>query len=339
MTGSTAPWFALATYAEAEGRERVALVSGEPDDAAYVLPLEVAVAAYQETTGEKLPRVPADISVLRLLQGWASSLPFLRKLAAFVSDQEAAGPLRGQALAQPHLLAPIPWPGKLVNVGLNYYEHAEEMGFTIDPATFVPNFFTKGDRTCIIGPSQAIKASSPYVDWEGELALVVGRKARNVAPEHASDYIAGYTLHNDVTDRRAMARPDGSLDFYGGKSRETFAPLGPWLVPKEFLPDPGHLRIRLLHNGRVMQDMNTSGMMWGAERCLAYLSTISTLLPGDIIALGTGSGTGWTTGAPEPKTVPSIVAHMESGGGVFLRSGDVVTVEAEGIGKLENRVE
>ncbi len=339
MTGSTASWFALATYAETEGREKVALVTGDPDLNPSLFPLEEVVAAYQEATGEKLPRVPADISVLRLLQGWASSLPFLRKLVAFLDEEQPTGRIHTQLLVQPRLLAPIPWPGKLVNVGLNYFEHAEEMGFSIDPAKFVPNFFTKGDRTCIIGPSQAIKASSPYVDWEGELALVVGRKARNVRKEEASDYIAGYTLHNDVTDRRAMSRPDGSLDFFGGKSRETFAPLGPWLVPKEFIADPGHLRIRLFLNGEVKQDMNTSGMVWSAEQCLAYVSTITTLLPGDIIALGTGSGTGWTSGAPEPKTVPSIVAHMESGGGVFLRGGDVVTVEAEGIGRLENRVE
>jgi 2-keto-4-pentenoate hydratase/2-oxohepta-3-ene-1,7-dioic acid hydratase in catechol pathway len=180
--------------------------------------------------------------------------------------------------------------------------------------------------------------SSDHVDWEAELAVVIGRAARNVPVEEALEHVAGYTCHNDVTDREALFRPDGSLDFLKGKGRDTFAPLGPYLVPRYLVPQPEGLRVRCLVNGEVRQDYGMSQMHWSVARCVSHLSGVLTLQPGDVVALGTGAGTGWAAGAPQPRSLAGIIEHMRSGGGLFLRSGDRVSVEIEQVGVLENRV-
>jgi 2-keto-4-pentenoate hydratase/2-oxohepta-3-ene-1,7-dioic acid hydratase in catechol pathway len=333
-------WFALATYLTPQGAERVGLaLDPAVQPPAGLLPLEAACAEYRAATGERLPEIPADISMLRLLEAWPATSPYLEKLASFLhAEPEAAARARGR-LGQVTLLAPVPWPGKIVNVGINFHDHAREMGLVVDPEKFTPNFFFKGDRNCIIGAGQPVRLSSNYVDWEAELAVVMGRKARNIPRESALDHVAGFTCHNDVTDRWIMMHGGTTLDFLGGKGRDTFAPTGPWLVPTRFVPDPNTLPIRLRHNGRLMQDTSTGNMIWGVERCLAYLSTVLTLLPGDVVALGTGAGTGWAEGCEEPKTMPRLIAHMEGGGGVFLRSGDSMAVEIDHVGVLATPVE
>jgi 2-keto-4-pentenoate hydratase/2-oxohepta-3-ene-1,7-dioic acid hydratase in catechol pathway len=211
------------------------------------------------------------------------------------------------------------------------------MGDTL-PEDFVPNVFYKGSRDTVIGPSQAIVLSSGHVDWEAELAAVIGRTARNVPVQTALDHVAGYTCHNDVTDRDALLRPDGSLDLLAGKGRDSFAPLGPYLVPRYLVPQPEGLRVRCLVNGEVRQEYSMSEMYWSVARCVSYLSTIVTLQPGDVVGLGTGAGTGWASGAPEPRSLEGIIGHMRAGGGAFLKAGDRVAVEVEGVGVLENEV-
>lgn len=322
--------FGLATYRR-EGAEAVGLVVGE-----MLFDLERLVAG---TPPEGVvPRLLASPpSVRTLLSDWDAWRETLGRLAERVRESPESN--SGVRLADVELLAPVPRPGKMINVGLNYRDHAEEMGIPLPGEGFIPNFFFKGGEDCIVGPSEPIRLSSRHVDWEAELALIIGRVCREVDEAQAMDCVAGFTCHNDVSDRRLMFRADGSLDFLAGKARDTFGPLGPVLVPKEFVPDPGDLRVRCLVNDEVMQDTRTSSMVWGPARCVSYLSHVFTLRPGDVIALGTGAGVGWAKGVPTgPRTMADVVAHFNAGGGVFLRSGDRVVVEVEGVGRLENEV-
>jgi 2-keto-4-pentenoate hydratase/2-oxohepta-3-ene-1,7-dioic acid hydratase in catechol pathway len=304
-------------------------------DRVYDLPTTSSRVAAEENEPSFLDLRVAQVQTL--LDRWESASPLLAALARVLCEEDKSY-LSPVPLHDALLLSPVPSPGKMVNVGLNYRDHAAEMGLIINEDTFAPNFFLKGDRNCIIGPCQPICVSSPYVDWEAELAVIIGKTARNVAPEEAMEYVAGFTCHNDVTDRRKMMKPDGGLDFFGGKSRDSFAPLGPYLVPRDLVPEPGHLRIRCLVNGRVMQDTTTANMLWGVERCLAFASSCSTLQPGDVLALGTGSGTGWAKGLKGEHSLAALIDNLESGGGVFLRPGDTIEVEIEKIGSLKNNV-
>ena len=332
MDEGTTQRFALATYRDVDG-EHVALVLDQG-----MVEINQAIDYYWRVSDPDVAAYTRLGSMMEILERWDSQLPLLKLVVAFL-----AGPRYDAGFLAPdeaYLLAPVPWPGKMVNVGLNFYDHAAEMGVTVPAEGFVPNFFFKGDRNCIIGPSQAIRLSSQYVDWEAEMAVVIGRTARNVKAEEAMAYVAGYTCHNDVTDRRLMMKPGGGLDFFAGKARDTFAPLGPYLVPREFVPDPRNLGIHCYLNGHVMQHTSTGYMIWGPEQCIEYLSSQVTLRPGDVIGLGTGAGVGWSKGLEgEPKSIERMVAHMESGGGVFLHSGDSVAIEVDGVGRLENLVE
>lgn len=322
--------FGLATYRRGDA-EAVGLVVGET-----LFDLE-NLAASGVVKGVDRLRPPTGSSVLALLVDWLASFEILDRVAEQVREAPELSP--GLPVADVALLAPVPRPGKMINVGLNYRDHAEEMGISLKAEGFIPNFFFKGDENCIVGPSRAIQLSSSHVDWEAELALVIGRVCREVDEAEAMEYVAGYTCHNDVSDRKLMFRADGSLDFIAGKARDTYGPLGPLLVAKEFVSDPGDLRVRCLVNDQVMQDTRTSSMVWGPARCVAYLSHIFTLQPGDVIALGTGAGVGWAKGLPAgPRTMADVVAHFNAGGGVFLQPGDRVVVEVEGVGRLENAV-
>jgi 2-keto-4-pentenoate hydratase/2-oxohepta-3-ene-1,7-dioic acid hydratase in catechol pathway len=316
--------FSLVTY-RYEGETRVGLVRE-----GRVREVNRALAAGPAPAGAPV------LAMLDLLNDWDRMLPCLRE-AARLMEEASAGELVD--LARVALLAPVPAPGKMMNVGLNFYDHAEEMGMEI-PEGFRPNFFWKGDRNCIIGPSQKIRLSSGYVDWEAELALVIGRTARDVEPEEAMGCVAGYTCHNDVTDRRLMMPEAGRLDFLAGKARDTFGPLGPALVPGDQVPDWERLRIRCLVNGEVMQDTGVDRMIWGPAQCISALSKLFTLQPGDVIGLGTGAGVGWTKGMTlGPGDLGKAVERMLQGEGVFLRPGDRVAVDIPGVGRLENEVE
>jgi len=317
--------FSLVTVRRDEG-PHVGLVVGQ-----RVWELNEALSAAPSREGSGRP----VRTMLEVLSDWEALLPRMREAARAMAAQAPEG---GLDLDRAELLAPVPNPGKMMNVGLNFFDHAEEMGMEV-PEDFRPNFFWKGDRNCIIGPCQKIRLSSHYVDWEAELAAVIGRTAKDVSPEEAMDYVAGYTCHNDVTDRRLMMQ-EGGLDFLAGKARDTFGPLGPALVPAEQVPDPGRLPIRCRVNGELMQDTATDRMIWSPSRCISALSFLFTLQPGDVIALGTGAGVGWTRGMTlGPGELPKAVDRMLQGGGVFLRAGDTVSVEIPGVGRLENEVE
>jgi 2-keto-4-pentenoate hydratase/2-oxohepta-3-ene-1,7-dioic acid hydratase in catechol pathway len=212
---------------------------------------------------------------------------------------------------------PVDRPGKIIAVGLNYQDHAAESAVAAPAA---PVSFAKWP-TCLIPGGEAIRipAGVDEVDWEAELAVVIGRTARDVTVADALSYVAGYTCLNDVSARR-IQREDGQ--WSRAKSFDTFGPIGPAVVPAAQLPDPQTLAIRTRVNGELMQDSNTKHMIFGVAELIAHLSIGTTLEPGDIISTGTPSGVGAFRDVP-----------------IFLKGGDVVEVEIEGIGVLRNPVE
>jgi 2-keto-4-pentenoate hydratase/2-oxohepta-3-ene-1,7-dioic acid hydratase in catechol pathway len=219
------------------------------------------------------------------------------------------------ALSEVTLLAPIPNPSKVVAIGLNYMDHCREQN--IEPPE-APIIFAKFP-SAVVGPGAAIRwdpALTRKVDYEVELAVVMGRTARRVSAADALDYVAGYTICNDVSARDLQF---GDRQWVRGKSLDTFCPLGPWLVTRDEIPDPHDLSIRCTLNGDVMQDSTTAEMIFGVPQLVEFISRAFTLLPGDVIATGTPDGVG-VFRSPQ----------------VFMKDGDVVTLEVEGLGQLTN---
>lgn len=228
-----------------------------------------------------------------------------------------ASPDQRLLLKATRMLAPVPRPGKVVAIGLNYVHHAEEAQQAPPSAPLV---FAKFP-SAIIGPDEPIRIDltvTAAVDFEAELAVVIGRRARGVEVATALDYVLGYTCCNDVT-ARDLQFSDGQ--WVRGKSLDTFCPLGPWLVTPDEIPDVQALGIRCSVSGEVMQDASTSDMFFGVAELIAELSRSFTLEPGDVIATGTPPGVGYFR---DPQRL--------------LCPGDEVIVEIEGIGQLRNTV-
>jgi 2-keto-4-pentenoate hydratase/2-oxohepta-3-ene-1,7-dioic acid hydratase in catechol pathway len=206
---------------------------------------------------------------------------------------------------------PVARPSKIVCIGLNYSDHAKESG-TVPPAE--PVLFSKAS-TALNGPFDPIEIphQSQKTDWEVELALVIGRRAKYVSEADALSYIAGYTIMNDVSEREFQAEHCGQ--WVKGKSHDTFAPLGPYLATPDEIPDEQNLAMRLSVNGEQMQTGNTSTMIFGVRFLVAYISRFMTLLPGDIVSTGTPPGVGM--GKKPPR---------------FLKVGDVVELSVERLG-------
>ncbi|MFJ4264806.1 fumarylacetoacetate hydrolase family protein [Paenarthrobacter nicotinovorans] len=213
------------------------------------------------------------------------------------------------------LQLPIAVPSKIVCVGLNYRDHAIEAGLEV-PAN--PVFFAKWPNSLTGPDTEILVPEGVRTDFEAELAVVIGRKARNVSREEALDYVAGYLCANDVSARDHQFE-DGQ--WVRAKSLDTFCPLGPELVPADQIADPQNLGIKLWLNGVLMQDSSTAEMVFGVADIISYLSTTATLEPGDVILTGTPAGVGVFRNPP-----------------VGLKDGDVVTVDIEHIGSLTNRV-
>jgi 2-keto-4-pentenoate hydratase/2-oxohepta-3-ene-1,7-dioic acid hydratase in catechol pathway len=211
---------------------------------------------------------------------------------------------------------PIEPPRKIVCVGLNYSDHAEEQGVDLPER---PLLFAKWPNT-LIGPGEpiVIPAVTERVDYEAELGVVIGTHARQVAVENALETVAGYLCVNDVT-ARDLQRGDGQ--WTRGKSLDTFCPVGPALVPASEIPDPQALGIRAILNGEVMQDSTTANMVFGVAEIVAFVSQAITLEPGDLILTGTPAGVGVFRDPP-----------------VLLEAGDEITVEIDGVGTLTNPV-
>jgi len=208
----------------------------------------------------------------------------------------------------------IPRPGKIVCVGLNYRDHAAEGGMDLPKA---PLLFAKWPNTLIgDGDAVVLPPESTQVDYEAELGVVIGAKAKRVSERDALDHVAGYICVNDVS-ARDLQFADGQ--WTRGKSPDTFCPVGPRLVPRDEIADPQALAIRCIVNGEALQDSSTAQMIFSVAEIIAYTSQIVTLEPGDLIATGTPAGVGIFR---DPK--------------VLLKDGDEVSVEVEGLGTLTN---
>ena len=212
--------------------------------------------------------------------------------------------------------APVPRPGKIVCIGLNYRDHAAEIGHAFPEK---PVIFSKFP-SCVIAPGEpvVIPAGCEQCDYEAELAVVIGRRAKHVSAEHAYDYVLGYTAFNDVTARDFQF---GDVQWQRGKSCDSFAPMGQTVVTTDEIPDPHTLRITMTLNGTTMQDSNTSQLIFGVPQLIEFISASITLEPGDVIATGTPPGVGFARKPP-----------------VFLKPGDEMEIHIEKIGGLGNPV-
>ncbi len=213
-------------------------------------------------------------------------------------------------------LPPVPDPRKIICIGLNYRDHAAESGA---PIPREPILFSKY-ATALIGHEEPIvlPSVSNEVDYEAELVVVMGRRVRRISPQEGLAAVAGYTIGNDVSARDWQLKKDGK-QWMVGKTFDTFAPCGPWIVTADQVGDPHRLGIRLRRNGQVMQSSNTDQMIFRVGELVSYLSQVFTLEPGDLIYTGTPPGVGFARKPP-----------------VFLKPGDVVEVEIDGLGLLRN---
>src|SRR3989475_7182873 len=259
------------------------------------------------------------------LSGIAPDLRSLLELGRLDGLQGKTIPRKGAKL-----LAPIQNPGMVLSVGLNYHEHLKEMK---TPVPEKPAAFTKSVAS-IIGPEAPIRipAGNPnMLDWEGEFSVVIGKACHGVKAAQALDYVAGYTLVNDVSARDWVAPIFSSTGIMGpihaweanllGKMFPTFCPMGPVLATKDEIPDPGNVRIVTRLNGKVMQDANTDDLVFSVPQLIEYYSQFYLFKPGDVITTGSPSGVGF---GRNPK--------------VFMKAGDVVEVEVRGTGILRNPI-
>jgi len=283
--------------AEPGRAERLGVLHGE-----RVVPAaQLAPEGRPQTMSNLLEELPDSVENLR--RAWQSW-----RTEALVDE--------GAVLDELELLAPVPRPGKIVAIGVNYRSHAEEGGRE-PPAS--PVIFAKFS-TAIVGHRADVvwdPGLTAAVDIEAELAVVIGRRALNVSRERALDHVLGYTCLNDVSARDLQF---ADRQFVRAKSLDTFCPMGPALVTADEVLDPQSLSVRSLVNGEVMQDASTAEMIFGVAELIEFCSRSFTLEPGDVIATGTPAGVGWFR---EPKRL--------------LRDGDEMVVEIERIGRLVNR--
>jgi 2-keto-4-pentenoate hydratase/2-oxohepta-3-ene-1,7-dioic acid hydratase in catechol pathway len=269
------------------------------------------------------------------------------KLITLAQSSAKQAPSFALRLDQVKTLPPIGNPGVLLNVAVNYQEHAVEMrsettiaqgSEPLDPKIAAglpgmwerapgdrrqnPYFFIKANRSMIgHGDTILLPKGRPQIDWECELNVVIGKTARRVKAAEAAEYIFGYTLDNDVSDRGGRADGRHGTDWIIGKSHDTFFPTGPWIVPRQFVADPQHLPIMFSLSGKIMQDSNTDRMTHTVFELVEFASHIMTLQPGDMISTGSPAGVGTARGTP-----------------VYFRDGDISTCTIQGIGTLENPV-
>ena len=249
-------------------------------------------------------------NMLSIIQGGEAALNRIRALAE-------GGELTLD-LGSVHLLAPIERPGKYLAIGMNYAKHIEEAKRLGQPTPTQQFWFNK-QTSCLAGPFDDIEPGvTEQLDYEVELGVVIGKPAKGVSETNARDHVFGYVVANDVSARDWQRH---SPTFTMGKSFDTHGPIGPWIVTADEIADPHALDLRCLVNGEVRQDSNTSELVYNVWQQISYLSTAFTLEAGDLIATGTPSGVG--IGMQPPR---------------FLRPGDIVRCEIDGIGMIENRV-
>jgi acylpyruvate hydrolase len=266
--------------------------------------------------------VPADM--IGILEAGERALAAIREAEGYVREglvagEQAEGLMRDGVVymrSEVALKAPVPRPGKLILLGLNYRDHAEETGQQIPE---VPTLFAKYNNS-VVGPGAAIIIPRPteQIDYEAEFAFVIGRRGHRVPRERALDYVAGYTIINDVSARDYQFV---TSQWLVGKTFDTHCPMGPALVLKDEIPDPHALDLSLSIAGEVLQRSNTRQLIFKIPETVEYLSQVMTLDPGDVISTGTPAGVGFTRKPPR-----------------WLRPGETVRVEIAGLGALENPV-
>jgi 2-keto-4-pentenoate hydratase/2-oxohepta-3-ene-1,7-dioic acid hydratase in catechol pathway len=301
--------YKLVSYQAAQGARAGVVVGDDVFDAA-------------EISGK-----PPYAAVLAILDDWDNADRALQAAASRIAGRKAVG-----KLGQTTLLPPVLWPSAIYCAGANYTDHMLEMATTLnaepepDPHSqgLKPWHFLKASRS-LAAPNATVKlpAFSRKVDWEAELAAVIGRKAKDIALDNALSCIAGYTVANDLSARDVMKRaalPDASpfkFDWLSQKCFDQACPIGPWIVPARAVADPQSLGIKLWVNDVIKQDSHTGKMIFTLAEQISHLSTRMTLYPGDLVLTGTPAGVGMARGE-------------------FLRAGDVVKVWVEGIGTLSN---
>jgi 2-keto-4-pentenoate hydratase/2-oxohepta-3-ene-1,7-dioic acid hydratase in catechol pathway len=302
--------YRLLSFRTPDGPKAGVLIAGNVHDARQCLPPSLGDHAG---------------SVRELLDRWDEAVPAL----ALAAQSPPAG---GRKLAEVELLAPVLYPGNVIFVGANYWDHIAEMNDFVKTATGQdtkveklpePWVSMQTSGSSIVGPDAVVEKPpfSNQLDWEAEVALVVGRPAKNLDMETAFDCLAGYTIANDLSLRDYLKKENHPFiyDWFAQKSFDGSMPIGPWITPREAIGDPHDLAIRLWVNDNLMQDSSTRELVHDFREILVYLSAHVTLQPGDVIATGTPAGVGL------PK-------------GVFLSPGDIVRIEIEGLGELTTKI-
>jgi 2,4-didehydro-3-deoxy-L-rhamnonate hydrolase len=295
-----------------------------------VIPLDQAADAYVDATGDELV-LPVSDELLELLPPDGPGFEPARTVSSWVAtlDAEALAAL-SIPVDEVRLLVPIGHPRKILLLAGNYAAHVAERGGTIaEREETFPYVFMKPPTT-LTNPGDPVvipRISPAHVDWECELGVVIGRRGRDIPEAEALGYVAGYTVVNDISDRKFTPNPgrkprdrDRFFDWLHGKWHDTFFPVGPCITTADAVPDPQRLPLRLTVNGAVKQDATTAQMVFPVAAVVAFISRFVTLEPGDHIATDTPAGVGSATGT-------------------FLKAGDVVRATIEGIGTLENPVE
>jgi 2-keto-4-pentenoate hydratase/2-oxohepta-3-ene-1,7-dioic acid hydratase in catechol pathway len=334
--------FKLATF-EVEGKLQIGLVFGSRV-------VDIARANAYLVRKTHAPAMTLATEMRLLIEQYETASKRLYQIANYLkSESGTAGLPFAYDFDKVSLKAPIKYPWNLLNLAANYKAHAEGMGAArgdapgvqnvqavgragagfnaaaaadIDPDRDGPIVFAKSPRSCIIDPGEAylIPPGRPRLDWEGELAIVMGKHAYMVSKENAHDAVFGYSILYDVSDRgggkpRRVVSMFAGVNWFDGKSIDRGAPFGPVIVPKEFLPNFNNLHLVTRVNGIVKQDSRTSQLIWDEGHMIQYITSIMSLYPGDLISTGTPAGTG---------------AERNE----FLKPGDVVEIEIEGIGTL-----
>jgi 2-keto-4-pentenoate hydratase/2-oxohepta-3-ene-1,7-dioic acid hydratase in catechol pathway len=311
--------YRLATYAASDGSPRAGIVVDE-----RVIDVSSALASLDAQA-----LASSGATVLGVLQNWREMHPRLRDIAR--GARKGTPKQKTLPLSDVRLLAPILYPGTIFCAGANYRDHVAEMtkamNLALEPDPrekgFKPWHFIKASTPCVRGPdsSIALPAHSQRVDWEAEIALVIGRECREVSVERALEHVAGLTIVNDLSARDHLRREGMPVespfrfDWLSAKSFDGALPMGPWICPFDEIEDSGNLGIKLWLNDELMQDSSSSNLIFSMAEQIAHLSTRVTLRPGDVIATGTPAG----VGAPR---------------GRFLKPGDRVRIWVESVGEL-----
>ena len=315
--------FKLTTLAKPNANAFVAIVLG--DDA---VELSSAHATYQAAA--RKGTLSTTDNIFGLLQSWDANFPVLQEIVAFLEKEGKPGATKLVGL---RALPPVLHPGKMFYAAQNFQEHVDEMiragmtpaggpKFTGEKSTTRPYLFLKAP-SCLAGANDdiAIPIGMLKIDWEAEIALAIGKPGKRIKAARALDHVAGFMTTNDVSCRDLQIRPDRPglrSDWLGGKSHDNFAPMGPFLVPRAFVPDHMNLFIRLTVNGEIKQNGNTSQFIFTPEEQIEYASNILTIDSGDIFSCGTCGGVG-------------------QGTNTFLKAGDVMETEIENLGRMRNR--